>query len=100
MKAKIKKGIVVGVAVVALAFSMTGCASMQQGLNSLDTDMNGRMRTVTVYGVDGEEIATFECRCTIRYENGSILFDNLDTNERTAIFGQCATVVAVDKTNN
>lgn len=100
MKSKIKKGIAAGVVAVALAFSMTGCAAVQQGLNTFDTDMNGRMRTVTVYSVSGEEIATFECRCTISYASGRILFDNLDTNERTAIYGDCATVVAVDKTEN
>lgn len=83
-------------AACALALSLCGCAAVQQGMNTLGTEMNGAQRTVAVYGVGGEEIARFDCRCTIDYEDGRVLFDNLDTNERTVVYGQCAVVIATE----
>lgn len=92
----IAKAVVCGAVAAAMTLTITGCASWQQFTNTIDTDINGRMRQVAVYNINGEEIASFKCRCTIDYMEGHVLFDNLDTNERTAIYGDCAIVIATD----
>lgn len=69
---------------IVATLGLTGCASIQQGMNTWDTEMNGRARTVEVYSLDGQKIAEFNCRCTIEYD------------ERTAIYGN-SIVVATDK---
>lgn len=81
---------------IVATLSMTGCAAWQQGMNTIDADMNGRTRSIEVYSLDGQKIADFDCRCTIEYDDGRVLFDDLDTNERTAIYGN-SIVVTTEK---
>lgn len=86
----------IAAASVAATIGLSGCAAIQQGVNTFNSDMNGITRKVDVYSLDGQKIAGFECRCTIEYEDGRVLFDDLDTNERTAIYGN-SIVVTTEK---
>ena len=65
-------------AIMALfcAFGLTGCASCERELKSCKSDINGGLyRTVKVYNLNGELMATYEGKIDLATEDGSIQFE-------------------------
>lgn len=76
MKKKIIKIVVFALLIVSL-FAFCGCASCSRDLKSCSSDINGGLyRTINVYSLDGELIATYEGKIDIdNNANGSVMFD-------------------------
>ena len=76
MKRKVFK-IIVGILLLASIFAFGGCASCSRDLKSCSSDINGGLyRTINVYSLDGELIATYEGKIDIdNNANGSVMFD-------------------------
>lgn len=56
----------------------TGCASCERGLKSCNSDLNGGLhRTLNVYSLDGQLLATYEGKIDIddNANNNSIMFE-------------------------
>lgn len=76
MKRKVFK-IIAGILLLASLFAFGGCASCSRDLKSCSSDINGGLyRTINVYSLDGELIATYEGKIGIdNNANGSVMFD-------------------------
>ena len=74
------KKIFVAAAAAVLAISalgMTGCASIERELKTIDSEMSGGLnRVVTVYDYEGEKLGEWEGMIDIRFNgSGQTLFD-------------------------
>lgn len=76
MKKKIA-ALALAAALAASVCGMTGCASIERELKSIDSEMSGGLqRTVTLYDEEGEKLDEWEGRIDIRFnEAGQTLFD-------------------------
>ena len=59
------------------ALGMTGCATVERELKTIDSEMSGGLnRVVTVYDYEGEKLGEWEGMIDIRFnESGQTLFD-------------------------
>lgn len=76
MKKRIVKIVVFALFILSI-FAFGGCASCSRDLKSCSSDINGGLyRTINVYSLDGELIATYEGKIDIdNNANGSVIFD-------------------------
>lgn len=74
---RIVSKIVLIVCLISCLLFVGGCASCSRDLKSCSSDINGGLyRTINVYSLDGELIATYEGKIDIdNNANGSIMFD-------------------------
>ena len=74
---RIVSKIVLIVCLISCLLFVGGCASCSRDLKSCSSDINnGLYRTINVYSLDGELIATYEGKIDIdNNANGSIMFD-------------------------
>lgn len=62
--------------VIALALMLGGCASIERFGKNVQSDFSGGIeRTVTVYSLDGNQIAQWHGKIDYQYDNGRVLFD-------------------------
>ena len=70
------KKITIVTLVIALALSMSGCASNQRAWKSFSSDMNGGLnRTVTVYDYNGKVIKTYTGKFDVSESENEVYFD-------------------------
>lgn len=69
--------IFVGTLFFVMLFTLAGCASCDRAIKSCNSDLAGGLyRTINVYSLDGERIATYDGLIDIdNNENGSICFE-------------------------
>lgn len=59
-----------------MATTLCGCESMQRGMKSIKSDMNGGLnRTVTVYDYNGEEIKSWSGKFDVSSSENEVYFD-------------------------
>ena len=78
--------IVLGVLIVA--FSFTGCASLQRAKNDLKADISGGLnRVINIYTADGKLLATYEGKIDIDTNDGGYV--KFDFNGKRYIYYNC-----------
>lgn len=95
MKKKIV-GIVLTLALVLGAVGMTGCASLDRALTDVKSEVgNGLERTINIYTLTGEPIATYKGKIDIEVsEGGKVKFDH---NGKRYIYYNCTIETIADK---
>lgn len=83
-----KKVIAIILAVLIMAFSFTGCASLQRAKNDLKADISGGLnRVINIYTADGKLLATYEGKIDIDTNDGGYV--KFDFNGKRYIYYNC-----------
>ena len=86
-----KKVIAIILAVLIMAFSFTGCASLQRAKNDLKADISGGLgglnRVINIYTADGKLLATYEGKIDIYTNDGGYV--KFDFNGKRYIYYNC-----------
>lgn len=88
-----KKILIAGLTIAILCATLAGCASVERGIKSLESEFNnGLNREIIVYSATGEEISRFKGKFDIEYQDGRVLFDD-ENGKRHCIYFENGTVI-------
>ena len=86
-KKEISRKTTLGLLLLTLCFTTTGCSSCSRGLKSIASDIDGGLnRTVTVYDYNGEEIKSWSGKFDISESTDEVYFDD-QNGKRIIIHG-------------